>query len=320
MAHVKETVLNFGPAGELVGILSRPGEAGDGPSKSADLAVVILNAGVLHRVGPNRMHVRLARSLAAQGTPCLRFDLPGIGDSRALGGKEGMLEENVIGMRAALDVLERRGVADRFLVFGLCSGADHAFILACVDPRVIGIAIVDPTRTFPTRKALLLKLLGPARRPEVWLRLITGRYRLFSKWRDSFRSGRAKGGLTSPSQELRRAREELSKLVERDVKICYLITGGRGEYRYREQLFDAFPEVDLRRTTRIEIFPNAAHTFPREADRLALEAVVGDWVDETARCQTGSSDEVGEAAELELDREAAPAGGEVRRPDPSASW
>jgi hypothetical protein len=32
-------------------------------------------------VGPNRLYVMLARSLAAMGSPCLRFDLEGIGDS-----------------------------------------------------------------------------------------------------------------------------------------------------------------------------------------------------------------------------------------------
>ena len=43
--------------------------------------IVIFNAGAVHRVGPNRMTVTLARRLAAMGLPSLRFDLEGLGDS-----------------------------------------------------------------------------------------------------------------------------------------------------------------------------------------------------------------------------------------------
>ena len=48
---------------------------------TAPPTVVLLNAGIVHRVGPNRMHVLLARALAAAGIPSLRFDMSGIGDS-----------------------------------------------------------------------------------------------------------------------------------------------------------------------------------------------------------------------------------------------
>ena len=43
--------------------------------------VVLLNAGIIHRIGPNRLYVQLARRLASRGHAVLRFDLAGIGDS-----------------------------------------------------------------------------------------------------------------------------------------------------------------------------------------------------------------------------------------------
>jgi hypothetical protein len=42
---------------------------------------VLLNAGAVHRQGPFRLYVHLARRLAALGFSCVRFDQPGIGDS-----------------------------------------------------------------------------------------------------------------------------------------------------------------------------------------------------------------------------------------------
>ena len=75
---MRETILEFGPHRRLVGVLTRPESA---ERAGGDVAVVITNSGIIHRVGANRVHVRLARALAAAGVPCLRYDLPGIGDS-----------------------------------------------------------------------------------------------------------------------------------------------------------------------------------------------------------------------------------------------
>ena len=45
-----------------------------------------MNAGSIHRVGPNRSFVRMARRFADLGYPVLRMDLSGIGDSPAPAG------------------------------------------------------------------------------------------------------------------------------------------------------------------------------------------------------------------------------------------
>ncbi|KAB8057318.1 hydrolase 1, exosortase A system-associated, partial [Janthinobacterium violaceinigrum] len=58
----------------LVGILSLP--AAPGPR-----GVLIVTGGPQYRVGSHRQFVLLARALAAQGVPVLRFDLRGMGDS-----------------------------------------------------------------------------------------------------------------------------------------------------------------------------------------------------------------------------------------------
>src|SRR5689334_7177370 len=81
---VIEEPLHFGEDGRLFGILTMPTaqahSMGDVP------VFVFLSAGLLHRVGPARLHVRLARELARMGFSSFRVDLAGIGDSRKRSG------------------------------------------------------------------------------------------------------------------------------------------------------------------------------------------------------------------------------------------
>ena len=51
------------------------------PIRPARPAIILLNTGVEHHVGPHRLYVPLAREWAARGHLVLRFDLGGIGDS-----------------------------------------------------------------------------------------------------------------------------------------------------------------------------------------------------------------------------------------------
>ena len=70
-----ERIVRFGPEDGLLGILTEPVSPPRGP------AILFLNAGVLHHVGPFGWYVSLARRLAELGFLSLRFDLSGIGDS-----------------------------------------------------------------------------------------------------------------------------------------------------------------------------------------------------------------------------------------------
>ncbi len=78
---MKEEALRFGPNGSLIGIVTDPSEEERGKNLPAFL---LLNAGHLHRVGPNRHYVSIARKLSAMGFTVLRFDFSGIGDSETI--------------------------------------------------------------------------------------------------------------------------------------------------------------------------------------------------------------------------------------------
>ncbi|HSK01877.1 MAG TPA: hypothetical protein VK932_11575, partial [Kofleriaceae bacterium] len=146
-AAVRDEVLRLGPEGQLVGIVSHP--AGVSPPSPPATAVIALPAGVLHRVGPHRLHVALARRLAGRGLPALRLDLGGIGDSLATSHAATFRESAVADTRAAMTGLEGALGARRFVLFGICAGADNALATALVDDRVAGVVLVDAA-IYPT--------------------------------------------------------------------------------------------------------------------------------------------------------------------------
>lgn len=144
------------PFGSLFGILAVAEGAG-----TAQLGAVVLNAGAIRRIGPGRMWVEVARRWAARGIPTLRLDLEGIGDadgddSRFTEVAELYVPRMVEQVRAALDVLERDGVAERFVLLGLCSGAYWSFHGALQDPRVSAALMLNPQSLFwdPSRLAI----------------------------------------------------------------------------------------------------------------------------------------------------------------------
>ncbi len=288
---MNESVLEFGPDRQLVGVLARPtgewADSADGP------AIVITNSGIIHRVGANRVHVRLARFLAAQGFACLRYDLPGIGDSDTLGVSQQVEDENIAATIAAFDELERTGVADRFIMVGLCSGADHSFRVSCADPRVVGAILIDPTRMFSTWRHRLNMVLFRLRRttrralrPRVWWRLLTGQYQVKARLRHRAAEEAPRIGnpvcLDPDADAQARAQmlASLGSLVERRVHLYVVTTGHNKEvYSYRRQLLDAFPELpELESILHVDRRPLADHTFGAEADRRFLEHGIAEWL------------------------------------------
>jgi alpha-beta hydrolase superfamily lysophospholipase len=131
------------PEGRLFGVLTEPVDS------RSELCAVLLNAGPQRHVGPNRMWVEIARRWAARGVPTLRIDLAAIGDSdgdaAALVRVASLyVPEYVEQVRAALTMLGERGLPERFVLLGLCSGAYWSMHAALQDERVAGIVMLNP--------------------------------------------------------------------------------------------------------------------------------------------------------------------------------
>jgi pimeloyl-ACP methyl ester carboxylesterase len=125
-ASFSEQPCRFGDGGKLFGILSFFGQ-----QASIDKPVIVLlNAGSVHHVGPNRLYVSLARALALDKFTCFRMDLSGLGDSVASPSQREnhpYPDSSVTDTAEALRFLRRELGCKQFILMGLCSGAHTAF-------------------------------------------------------------------------------------------------------------------------------------------------------------------------------------------------
>ncbi len=140
-APLIEEPVHFGEGGRLFGILTLPSV----PSSDRQPLpwFVFFNAGLLHRVGPNRLYVRLARQLAQSGFGSLRVDLAGKGDSPP---RPGLTRNQSVAAdyEEILRGMESRLGSVTLVLGGLCAGADDAIQMAPNDARAVGLLLLDP--------------------------------------------------------------------------------------------------------------------------------------------------------------------------------
>ena len=289
----------LGARKSLVGIMVVPTVAHGSASQSVALqpvplpradrpTVVILNAGIIHRAGPNRVNATLARALASEGFSALRFDLAGIGDSPSRPEALPVTEAALADIREVLDDLEAAGrTRQGVILVGLCSGAFHALLSAETDPRVVGIVLID--LFLPKTTGYYLRhYAGRMLRLESWLNLVRGRNPIGEAISRRLRltPGRAPLEARLPAlapdvgdRPLRETFEQaFVTAVGRGTQILALFTAGlERQHNYREQILDAFPRVQFGNQLRLEYFASADHTFTLEAERGRLVHVVTEW-------------------------------------------
>lgn len=188
-----ETVLAFPCEGErLLGVVS----AREGAPGAGDLGVVIVVGGPQVRAGSHRQFVQMARHLAAQGLPTLRFDVRGMGDSS---GPQRSFEHLGADIGAAIAALQQaRPEVRRVALWGLCDAASAAllYLHERPDPRVAALCLANPwVRSAASLARTQVRHYYGQRllQKEFWLKLLSGRVAA-SAWRsfvDSLRQARA---------------------------------------------------------------------------------------------------------------------------------
>lgn len=265
-----ERAYRFGKDGCLAGVAT---SNGDGKGSGVP-AVVFLNAGLLHHVGPHRLHVDLARKLASRGAVSLRLDLAGLGDSGTRSDSLEYEKRAVADIRDAMDFLGAQWGIARFVLFGLCSGADNAHAVALEDSRVCGIVLLDGY-AYRTRRFYLehvrrraLDLLDPMR----WQNLLRRKYRELVQREDK----PVIFAREFPARE--RVQAELEVLARRGVRMKYVYSGDAfTHYNYPGQFREMFDKVEFGGSLDVNYFREADHTFSLLKDRATLMESIADW-------------------------------------------
>jgi pimeloyl-ACP methyl ester carboxylesterase len=277
MGAFNERAVHFGRSTSLLGILSRP--PSEMPTRRP--AVVLLNTGIAHRVGHHRMYVTMARELAALGHIVFRFDFSGIGDSAPRGGTLDPIDAHQADVSEALDWLTASCDVNEAILIGLCAGAEIALKYGHSDKRVTGLVLLDPT--IPPTARFYAHYTG-RRLMELrsWWSFVRGRGLIWEELIERARSVFGAATSQSASAAGQRIRSELEQLYlksfERKLNVLIVVTGGALEGRYREQLFDAFPNIPLKGWVSLEYYRDADHTFTSEEVRAALQELILEWI------------------------------------------
>lgn len=270
---MNEQVIRFGQDNGLLGIVTTPATPRPGTP-----AVVLLNAGLLHRVGPNRMYVDIARGLADQGFTSLRFDMSGVGDSDLRESDLLYIERAVGDTLAANDALTSLLGIDRFVLIGLCTGAFNAFRSALRDERVLGCVLLDGY-SYPTTRSRLRHYRSRVFQLDRWTAYV-GRKLGRSRGED-VASERTDDLIIFENEVVPkdRWRAELASLIERKTSLLMIYTKlGPLAYNYERQLQDAFPDLRLDPAVTVRYFPDADHTFTLPSNRSDVIATIETWI------------------------------------------
>lgn len=263
-----ERAFRFGRAQHLVGVAGLP------PAAHGAVGVIVLNAGLIHRIGPFRLHVELTRRLNARGYPTLRLDLSTLGDSGAsaeIGSREQQIRADVVD---AMALLGRRAGCTRFVLIGLCRGAQAAHTAACTEAGVAGAVFLDGyiyrTAGFRLRH-YLPRLLSPAR----WRGFLARKLRQAAEPEEvSF------GSVYPPRTQVRR---ELAAMLARGLRFYFVYSGGIGEqFNHPRQFRECYGRaVAGHPAVRMDLLEGTDHTYTLLCDRELMFDHVEHWLLQT---------------------------------------
>jgi pimeloyl-ACP methyl ester carboxylesterase len=273
---MKESTLQFGHERGLTGTVCQPS------ADAAATGVILFNAGVIHRIGPHRLNVRMARRLAAHGIPSIRFDLAGQGDSARDERFTSAAELIFASARAAMDALQSATGVQRILVFGFCSGAYHAFRFAERDTRIGGLIMFDAF-AYPTWRSVAYRIYLRIRQRGLYATLgaVLGRLRRLARGAcaaagaDVEDADITRGSLPARRDFARRA----NALAAQGIALHFIFAGQSHDYyNYAGQFRDSLRGYSLDPRISHAYFPDMDHLVTALDDQAALIDHVCAWI------------------------------------------
>jgi pimeloyl-ACP methyl ester carboxylesterase len=288
--HVHESIVTIEES--IFGILTEPPTI-----DRAKPAVIFLNMGTDHHIGPRRMHVHLARHLATQGFASLRLDMPGVGDSPAPPG----YAENEAYPSSALDIIgaaieflrSERGI-ETVVLTGMCGGAYHAVHGSRLYSAVVGALPINgplffqpgdsldqnPMEEIDRANALRASLASGSQ----WKRIIRGEISMWRVMRGA--AGYLMTLLRSCIAAFRPSRRNdtpaenpVDSLFARDVDYHIIYDAGNVGYRWLRHVGGArLAERETEGNFKITVIAGTGHAFIPLQGQARLNALITEWL------------------------------------------
>ena len=268
-----EQVLRFGPNNSLLGILTQPST---GTIRSAPVAL-LLNAGVVHRVGPFRLHVDVSRSLADQGYTSFRMDLSGLGDSEVR--KELPDEEDraMLDINDALDALEQELDVHEFVPMGLCSGAYNSHQVCVASDRLTGGVFLDGI-AYETeghnRRRMQRRMGFRFLRNALKKRIVTDAIPI----EETTEIDAAE--FFTNEKDAHEVAAEIQSMLERRMQLLFIYTGGNKEISSADQFEEMFGLKPNGRELQVDYYKAFEHTFRLTQNRQVVVKRISEWFSE----------------------------------------
>lgn len=150
-----EIAVQFGRDQNLVGVISEPQE-------EIKAALIWLNAGMIHHVGPNRIYVKVARRLIDSNFLSLRFDLSATGDSFMGPNDMGYFEQAICDIEDAVEYIQNNyKKIDKIILVGFCASTTYAIKIANQYSDIVkGLVLLNPNSEVLDRYLIRCNLLN----------------------------------------------------------------------------------------------------------------------------------------------------------------
>lgn len=276
-----KTIVNYGNNGHLTGVLMQPNDANNNLP-----LIMFINAGVVYRIGPNRIYYKIAEHLTQIGFTTFRFDFSGIGDSEMSEDLTQSFDDYQLNeTKESIDFILGKTGKKKCILIGICSGADIAYQMSLYDDRVNGIIPINGSyyskSYFNYQYPKAKNQIAVNYYKKYWfhynrlLKVIKGQSNILKNVKKVFFNKNTKG----KTDLLKFSKNDWGKILS--IRINTLLVFSEGSVFFELFKLDLFNEIkssNVQNNLSIEIVKNTDHVFTTISSQDYLTNLITQWL------------------------------------------